>query len=312
MIDRWLETRLGGVRYTAVQSEAKVCCPFCKARSGVEDTGYHLYVSTVEPVAHCFRCDWSGSHVSLVMSVEGCSYPAALANIDNPPPDISKFDEVAKPKGIEPEEAHPLVPEGFIPTLSREYNALEEWKRLAEAAAVWRYLVRRDVPDDLIRSGRFGCVPGTNRVWIIVDDYWWQGRLIIPGKPKYISPPWSRGQSLWNARALRPGKSIVICEGVFSAIAVGPHAIAICSKTMTGLQVDRVVKASPSSIVIMLDAGTWDEAWAMADTLTASGYPGAIYIQFMESGDPADGVVGDLVQWGWDSRMKLNLTTLHT
>jgi len=144
----------------------------------------------------------------------------------------------------------------------------------------------------------FGYVPGTNRVWILVDTNWWQGRLIIPGQPKYISPPWPKSDSLWNADALVNGGKVVVCEGVFSAIAVGDSAIALCGKSMSNLQAKRIATAGLDEIVVMLDADAVDYACETARVLH-SRCNAKIMIQYMASGDPALGVRGKLVNYDW-------------
>jgi len=57
---KWLMSEFDRVVDTT--SDWRVDCPFCS----IADTKQHMYVSKNKPVAHCFRCDWKGSHYSLV------------------------------------------------------------------------------------------------------------------------------------------------------------------------------------------------------------------------------------------------------
>jgi hypothetical protein len=224
------------------------------------------------------------------MNVEGCSYAEALKQLDDPVADIRAFDalDLHSPRGLVKGELHANVPGGF--------KFL--WQSSSkEAIAIHRYLMLRKVPKRIVDK-HFGCVQGTNRVWILVDTNWWQGRLIMPGQPKYISPPWPKSDSLWNAGALVRGGRIVVCEGVFSAIAVGSDAVALCGKSMSNVQAKRIAAAGLEEIVVMLDAGAVDYACETARVLH-SRCNAKIKVQYMASGDPAAGVLGKLVDYDW-------------
>lgn len=298
-METWISRRLGNILRSG--DELRTNCPFCYARTGRPDNKHHLYVSLVKPVAYCHRCNWSGHYIGLVMSVEGCSYVKALQIIDNPPVDVGGFAALYSPRGLVQGQTHAAQPSGFLPI----YNKLA-WDDREEQKAVLMYLRRRKVPHNLINT-KFGWVPGTHRVWILIDKNWWQGRLIIPGKPKYISPPWPISDSLWNVEALRLHNKVVVCEGVFSAIAVGENAIALCSKHATNLQVQRIAYTRAKEVVLMLDADAHSDASELADRLVYIGYKGAIRIQYMEQGDPADGEYGDEVTWVWDEKVRIGL-----
>jgi len=304
MIIDWLESRFDNVKTT--DREAKVCCPFCQAKIGRPDTKHHLHISLEKPVAHCFRCEWSGHHLSLVMSVDGCNYSQALQEIANPSKDISLFDKITSPLGLAKGDVVASIPAGFTSLLGiNKGTSLEE-------KAVWFYLhKRRNIPEDLIRE-HFGWVPGSNRVWILIDKNWWQGRSIINAEPKYISPPWPKGGSLWNAMAMEMCACPIICEGVFSAIAVGDRAMALCGKTMDPLQARRIVEANPMCLELMLDADAVQFMYDMANQLVRAGYRGKLKIRYMEFGDPADGVVGKVMDWDFSAEVQCSLQGFGT
>lgn len=302
MIDKWMQSRLGDTTYAKNGQEVRVNCPFCFARIGREDSGRHMYVSLTKPVAHCFRCSWKGHHVSLVMSVDGCSYVEAIRHMEQPPTNIGLFDALYSARGLVQAPAMEMRrPRGFVPM----YDTSQECSQY-EYCAVYNYLLSRNVPDVLLHEN-FGYVPGTQRAWILVDAGWWQGRLIVHGEPKYLSPPWPRGASLWNAKALDTFDDIVICEGVFSALAVGDNAIALCGKTMSDAQAARLVNANVSSYTLLLDSGAEESAYTMAKILTYTGFAGELSIQYMLEGDPADGTLGDKRLWSWEEEMRISM-----
>jgi len=299
-MEKWVAARLGDILYAKQGQEMRVNCPFCFAKIGKNDTKHHLYISTVKPVAQCWRCGWTGHHISLIISVEGCTYAEALQYMEQPPTNAELFDRLYSPCGLVQSSDLVDKPVGYVPmSYALSGNATMEYK------AVHKYLLKRNVPLGMMVQ-HFGYVPGTHRAWILVDANWWQGRLIIPGEPKYISPPWPKGGSLWNSEALYMYSDVGICEGVFSAIAAGNNFVALCGKAMTNAQANRLVAARRvQSYTLMLDSGAEDSAYVMAKQLEYAGFRGDINIQRMISGDPADGVIGDRITWSWDVEMEL-------
>jgi hypothetical protein len=297
MIKEWLDTVLGDVVEASNGSELRVDCPFCSARVGKPDAKHHMYISTNSPVAFCFRCGWQGNYISLIISVSGCSYPEALQQLESPTPNVSRFENLSSPMGLVMGHKMSAKPGGF------RFFVDHEAQRTYEERAVWSYLVRkRQIPMIIVRK-YMGWAPGTNRAWILVDGDFWQGRLIIPGDPKYLSSPWPKGDALWNPNALNDNH-VIICEGVFSAIAVGSHAIALCGKTITDLQAKRIVKAHPASITIMLDADATQFSYDMAQTLVGLGYSGRLAIHELEVGDPTDSLDGRTLDYGWGAMVR--------
>lgn len=298
MIRDWLDSVIGDVWDASSGSELRVNCPFCETRVGKPDDKHHMYVSQINPVAMCFRCTWQGNYVSLIISATGCSYAEALVQLESPTPNVSRFPLLTMPSGLLGVASKAAIskPGGF-----QSFGV--EAKSSREELAVWAYLRRRQIPQALIRK-YMGWAPGTNRAWILIDADFWQGRLIIPGDPKYISPPWPKGDSLWNSGALNT-RQIVICEGVFSAIAVGSQAVAICGKTMTIPQANRIARSKRvKSITIMLDADATQQAYGIAKMLEEAGYAGVMKIHRLKSGDPTDGLDGDVIAYDWAAAVR--------
>lgn len=306
MIEKWLRARFFNVKLTT--KDWRVDCPFCFARHGRADTKAHLYVSILKPVAHCFRCDWSGHYVSLVMGVEGCQYSEALQYIQEPPPDLGRFDieDIFSPMGLVKIDHLIEYPEGYQPLShfvhDREYGAVRNYlvHRFGRRRAIHFYKERDD----------FGWCPGTNRLWIVCEEGYWQGRAIDNSEPKYINPPWPVGDCLWNGHILDDHsiREIIVCEGVFSAVCAGDIALAILGKTPNKLQVRRLAKSRKRRITIMLDADANENAFSFAHYLELAGYGGQIIIHALFRGDPCDGLRGDTISYGFDEIVKVGLT----
>lgn len=305
MINDWLESNIGDVIEASNGTELRVNCPFCESRIGRPDDKHHMYVSTQMPVAICFRCTWQGNYISLIISASGCNYAEALKQLESPTPNVSRFNKLIKPTGLLGLSTDALMSR---PDRFRNFDIGKETSS-KEELAVWNYLSnRRHIPHALIYK-YMGWAPGTNRAWILVDINFWQGRLIISGDPKYISSPWPKGDSIWNASALDT-YNITICEGVFSAIAVGSHAIALCGKTISQLQAKRIAKSRVRNITVMLDADATKYSYGVAKTLEEAGFIGVLKIHELESGDPTDSTNGDVVNYDWGTNVRRVLATV--
>lgn len=305
MIEKWVNKRwFGDMIVTSGGKDLRVDCPFCKARRGRSDTKKHLYISQIKPMAHCFRCEWSGSHVGLVMNVEGCQYHEALQHLEEVLPNIADFNQVGIPRGLMQTETFEDRPNGFQP-LIRVYGDSS-----LEMKAAYNYVVRKRKVDSEDAKQYFGIVPGTMRVWMLIDRQWWQGRTFIGAEPKYISPPWPRGDSLWNAIALQEFENIVICEGVLSAYFVGHNAVGLCGKGMTIPQADRIIKANLKEVIFMYDLDAQQDAYRDAELLVQRGFENVVKIFVLSRGDPADYPKGEqqgkVFEYSWDEKVRFN------
>lgn len=301
MIDEWLQKTFGNTCPNSSGTDVSVDCPFCYERIGREDTKGHLFISVIKPVAKCHRCDWDGTHIDLVMKVDGCTYIEALVHLQSPTADILKYDEVFGNIVCKDKKPVSSKPPGYISFKDcAGYGGLE-------ADAILSYVQKRKVPRSIILSS-CGIVPGSNRVWFLIDELWWQGRSIFDvAIQKYISPPWPRGDSLWNAYALVDYREVSICEGVISAIHAGGNAIALCGKSMTDLQASRLAKSDVATYNIMLDSDANNQLYMVAAKLRYYGYGGNITLCHLQDGDPADHVPMAREHYDFDSVIKHRL-----
>lgn len=304
MIERWLESRFGDVIVTSDQEDLRVNCPFCREINNSPDTGHHLYINLLKPVGHCFRCSWKGHWIGLVISVEGCSYAEALGYLEAPVPDIKRFATLYSPRGLVQPDMHIEAPDGFehlFLDTDREEDTVE--RKAVFNYARHRLIKIRHTKRNALIERYFGWIPGTNRLWMLIDRGWWQGRILTHGHPRYLSPPWPLGDSLWNSRALERHR-ITICEGVFSAIHAGSDAIALCSKSMTKAQASRIAKSRVQEICIMLDADAKWDSYDVAKMLVQAGFDGTIDIHHLHWGDPCNSLKGTTIRYGFRSKIE--------
>lgn len=88
--------------------------------------------------------------------------------------------------------------------------------------------------------------------------------------PKYCtSPGLKRSGTLWNIDNAKKYKSVVITEGPFDAMAVGPNAVAAFGKGISDLQV-RLLKYNWEQAYVLLDADAEKEGKLIASSLARS------------------------------------------
>ena len=87
-------------------------------------------------------------------------------------------------------------------------------------------------------------------------------------KPKYDSPAAPKTSVIWNFEQAMGYTQVVICEGIFSTYAVGPHAVAILGKNAPKSVIYRLLSMEPDEFVICLDSDAKADAYRLARSLS--------------------------------------------
>ena len=145
---------------------------------------------------------------------------------------------------------------------------------------------------DIIRYGMGYCEEGLYANRIIVPSYssdgdlnYFVGRDIYGGGFKYKNPPVSKdviGFDLfinWN-------EPIVLCEGVFDAIAIRRNAIPLFGKTIPKSLMKKIYEKQVKQIYILLDSDAIMDSIKMTDNLMKNGI-NVYYVNLSEE-DPSD------------------------
>jgi len=145
---------------------------------------------------------------------------------------------------------------------------------------------------DIIRYGMGYCEEGLYANRIIVPSYssdgelnYFVGRDIYEGGMKYKNPPVSKdviGLDLfinWN-------EPIVLCEGVFDAIAIRRNAIPLFGKTIPKSLMKKIYEKQVKQIYILLDSDAIMDSIKMTDSLMKNGI-NVYYVNLSEE-DPSD------------------------
>ena len=145
---------------------------------------------------------------------------------------------------------------------------------------------------DIIRYGTGYCEEGLYANRIIVPSYssdgelnYFVGRDIYEGGMKYKNPPVSKdviGLDLfinWN-------EPIILCEGVFDAIAIRRNAIPLFGKTIPKSLMKKIYEKQVKQIYILLDSDAIMDSIKMTDSLMKNGI-NVYYVNLSEE-DPSD------------------------
>ena len=145
---------------------------------------------------------------------------------------------------------------------------------------------------DVIRYGIGYCEEGLYANRLIVPSYssdgelnYFVGRDIYEGGMKYKNPPVSKdviGLDLfinWN-------EPIVLCEGVFDAIAIRRNAIPLFGKTIPKSLMKKIYEKQVKQIYILLDSDAIMDSIKMTDSLMKNGID--VYYVNLSEEDPSD------------------------
>lgn len=289
--------------YSGSDSGFSVTCPFCQERIGDEDRKHHLQISTNKETCHCFRCDYAASWTGLVMDVMGCSYAFALGQLYiQPKPDLETLPErLAEQLSKAPKSRSTefILPEGYKPLYG---------SNKADSSVIYaqRYLSKRGFGPNYWQRYELGVLGG--RVLIPIEGDFWQARAIFPfQQPKYMSPRDESSDVLFNATALQKYSECAICEGAFSAMAIGDNALALVGKNPTVEKVRRLIKAPVRKYIITIENKAERKMMELADKLVAGGKVVELW-SYANDMDPADWV--EPTKNLYDFKQKLSMLLL--
>ena len=177
------------------------------------------------------------------------------------------------------------LPKEFKPLLSNGNSIIAKHSRV--------YLNNRNVSNgDILRYGIGYCEEGIYSNRVIVPSYnsdgelnYFVGRDIYEGGFKYKNPPVSKdviGFDLfinWN-------EPIILCEGVFDAIAIKRNAIPLFGKTIPKSLKKKIYEKKVKEIYILLDKDAISDAIKITDDLMKNGI--SVYFVSLSEEDPSD------------------------
>lgn len=157
---------------------------------------------------------------------------------------------------------------------------VERLDRHAAHGGAWNYLFRRGVSFDMaapwqLGVGRMGWLKDYLIFPVFMDDglVYWQGRACYDRagprgafkktlNPKSEADHATASEVLLNYDRARIAEHVVVTEGPFDALKVGPHAVALLGKAVTPAKVARLLRMRASRFTIYLDRGDEERAAA--------------------------------------------------
>lgn len=298
-VEQWVSREFNQYwEYGNPVTDLQVNCPFCG-----DDYKHHLHISLEKQAVHCFRCGYSSNWVDLVMTVSKVPYHIALGELYVPP----------KIKGdVKEEVITRLTPKGQEDVYLKEFSLPKDFKLLERsksriASATKNYLKHRGFSSWYWKRYRLGIAPSQGyRVIIPIERDYWQARAIYKwDKPKYINPKAEAGSVIFNSAALELYDQVVICEGAFSAMAVGENSVALIGKEPTHYKINRLLEAEVKSYIIALEPHAYYTMRKLADALYSGGKE--LEIWKYSYGDPADNGDYSVMDYGLKSRVILSM-----
>ena len=157
----------------------------------------------------------------------------------------------------------------------------------------WVYLQNRNITrGDVIRYGIGYCDRGLYANRVIIPSYnsdgelnYFVGRSIYKDGMKYKNPPVSKNVIGFDL-FINWDEPIVLCEGVFDAIAIKRNAIPLFGKTVPKILMKKIYEKCVKSIYILLDRDAIKDSIKMIDGFMKNGID--VYFVNLEEGDPSD------------------------
>jgi DNA primase len=263
-----------------------------------------MHVSLIKNVVHCFKCGYGGSWITFVMDVLKCNYFQAVSELYVVPKirkDIAEtlVEQLQKKSIIRHEKTDLQLPYDF--------QLLKDSHSDAAKQAI-RYMSKtRGFSKEDWEFYNIGICMATlpMRVVIPVEDGYYQARAIPEWlEPKYKNPKSEARYYLFNSAALELYDEVVICEGAFSAMAVGRNAVALLGKELPIEKLERLLESGVKKFIVALDYGAGKFAVEVSDSLHKGGKEVSMW-KFKDERDPADG--GEYEELPYDFGAKLKM-----
>lgn len=254
-----IEEKLGD-RLPAPHPEYRFRCPMCIKKKGKEDKTGHMYVNLVKSRFICHRCSWKGPIKTLLENI-GVIVETTVANWADMARNMSIFrDDVEE------------VDDSYDNTTEIDYPCPIVSPILIPRA--WNYLTSpkseggRGLTADHIAFYRLSVGTGDkyqDRIFIptLHDGYtvFWVARSITGKSPKYLNPKdVSKKYYIFGLEQAKSYDTVIITEGVFSAIAAGANAVATFGKAVSEEQKVMLLDAEFKNYYVALDGDARTEA----------------------------------------------------
>ena len=250
-------------------------CPFCNHHKK------KLQINTETQKWHCWVCNKGGYKIGIL-----------LRKINAPKNIISEVLKIlgdykgTKHEKEEVTEYDVSLPQCYIPLWKKSEDPI--YKNAIH------YLSRRNIgPIDILRYSMGFCSSGGYSNRIIIPSYDKDGKLnyfvardMFPNsKFKYKNPPMSKDM-IGFEMYINWDEPIVLCEGVFDAIAIRNNVIPLLGKFLCKTLLKKLAEKQPKEVYVALDNDAKKDAIKLVKFLMDSGIK--TYLLEMNDKDPAE------------------------
>lgn len=257
--------------------EVQFHCPKCIERKGTPDRKGKLYVNVKSYKFICFRCGFKG-RISKTGSIDTSKYYENDLEIENQKLSHEIYE------AIEGGDKFKLK----IPV-----------SKVTESESATSYLLKRGFSYDQMEyydmrvgnlNQEFGRIIIPNEVKNLVYTDTYSARSFIDQTPKYHNPCGiKKSEVVFNLHRIREGDTIIVVEGVLTAVAAGKHAVSTLGKTMSRSQASQILSKNPKRIYLNYDYGAEKESHDACELLRSINDSIDIYEVFMkDERDAAD------------------------
>lgn len=216
-------------------------CPFCHHHKK------KLSINIVSNKWKCWICDAKGARIL-----------SLLKRMNLPRNIVQKFKEVLGETDL---RKYATVEQQTDIQLPAEYKPLWKVEKSYPYLHAVSYLKERGIGAEEIFRYRMGyCESGTYAGRIIVPSYnsnnqlnYFTARSFYEGSMKYKNPPVSKNVVIFE-NLIDWNEPIILCEGMFDAIALRQNAIPLMGKTISKNLLLRLLAYSVEDVIIFLDA----------------------------------------------------------
>tara|TARA_B100000029_G_scaffold495966_1_gene561630 strand:+ start:1875 stop:2789 length:915 start_codon:yes stop_codon:yes gene_type:complete len=178
-------------------------------------------------------------------------------------------------------------------TLPEEFKSLYEKSTSIVHKHALTYLYDRGITDSDILKYNIGyCDDGLYNGRIIIPSYdenfklnYFIARAFYPSYMKYKNPPVSKDIIAFD-NMINWDLPIVLCEGVFDAIAIKRNCIPLLGKTISKKLLKKIIDKKVSKVIISLDTDAKNEIFKISDIFKK--YNIDVYIVNLKEKDPSE------------------------
>lgn len=247
-------------------------CPFCHHHKP------KLAINVAKGAWHCWVCNASGKKLLSLFRKLACSREqiAELATILQEDIKYVQTDNVV---------ANLVLPKEYLPLW--QPNNLFFYKQAL------RYVTSRGLTaGDILRYQIGYCSDGMYADRIIVPSFdangklnYFVGRSLYEDGMKYKNPPVSKNV-IGFENSINWNYPVVLCEGVYDAMAIKRNAIPLLGKTMPSKLLERIAAENVQDIYLALDDDALKQTGKIAESLMQEGR--RVFVVKLDGKDPSE------------------------